>query len=163
MAGGRRGPPPKPTRLKLLNANAGKHRLNTREPQPAKGTPRCPADMPPEGRKCWNRVAGRLRDMGLLTLAEREALESYAATYDLWKSCMAFIRSHGRTYPTRDSKGNITSLQQFPEVAIANRCALLLKAYQQELGLTPASRTRIQVPVGDEATDELRVFLGGKK
>ena len=36
-------------------------------------------------------------------------------------------------------------MQQFPQVAIARNLAQLLKAYQQEFGLTPSARTRIQV------------------
>ena len=43
---GRRGPPPKPTALRLLQGNPGKRRLNDAEPKPKQSLPRCPDWLP---------------------------------------------------------------------------------------------------------------------
>ena len=157
---GRRGPPPKPTHLKLIAGNPGKKPLNTREPKPPTGVPRCPPWISPEGRQAWNRVADRLKKMRLLTLADGEPLITYAATYARWRECEEFIEKHGLTYPTRDGKGKITSFQQFPQVAISRNCLLILTRLQQEFGLTPASRSRIQIPLADTPDDHDKVFFG---
>ena len=42
-----------------------------------------------------------------------------------------------------------------PQVAISRNLAQLLKAYQQEFGLTPSARTRIEVQEPEEEESEL--------
>ena len=53
---GRRGPPPKPGIIKLIEGNPGKRKINRREPQPANDAPRCPAWLTPEAKTVWRRV-----------------------------------------------------------------------------------------------------------
>jgi hypothetical protein len=36
-------------------------------------------------------------------------------------------------------------MQQFPQVSIARNLLLILKAFYQEFGMTPAARSRIEV------------------
>ena len=50
---GRRGPPPKPTRIRLLQGNPSKRPINKREPKPPDGSPRCPAWLSPEAKRTW--------------------------------------------------------------------------------------------------------------
>ena len=45
-------------------------------------------------------------------------------------------------------------MQQFPQVAISRNLAQLLKAYQQEFGLTPSARTRIEIRDPEEEESE---------
>ena len=42
------GRKPKPTAVKKLEGNPGKRKLNTKEPNPGKGMPDCPAWLLPE-------------------------------------------------------------------------------------------------------------------
>ncbi len=154
MAGGRPGPPPKPTHLKLLTGNPGGKRLNRHEPKPPIGIPRCPEWLSSEAKEAWKRVAPKLRVMGLLTLADGEALTGYAETFALWKQCTEFITKNGVAYPMRDERGRVRCMQQFPQVAVARNCLLILKGYQQEFGLTPAARSRIQLPGDPDGSEE---------
>ena len=58
MAG--RGRPPKPTALKILEGNRGKRALNTDEPKPKSGAPKCPSFLSPEAKKEWRRIVRAL-------------------------------------------------------------------------------------------------------
>ncbi len=142
---GRRGPPPKPTRMKVLAGNPGKRPLSGREPQPPKDAPRCPAWLSPEAKREWRRMAPKLERMGVLTSIDVDAFAAYCQVYSRWKAAEEFIAKHGDVYPLRDENGRVRYMQQFPQVAIAKSLLQTLRGYQQEFGLTPAARTRIEV------------------
>ena len=99
--------------------------------------------------------------MSLLTTADAHALFAYCQTYARWRAAEEFLERHGESYPIRDEAGRIRCMQQFPQVATARNLLLVLKAYQQEFGLTPASRSRIVVEAHDGAeSDKARRFFG---
>ena len=50
-------------------------------------------------------------------------------------------------YPHKDESGKVKCFQQWPQVAIANKLAIQLTRLEQEFGMTPSARTRIQVHV----------------
>lgn len=150
---GRRGPPPKPTAVKILYGNPGNRRLNMREPKPPAGDPRCPSWLGPEARREWKRVVPLLRRMKVLTIVDGDALTAYVQTYARWRAAEEFLAKHGEVYPLRDEQGRIRCMQQFPQVAISRHLIQVLRAYQQEFGLTPSSRSRIVCGDSDSADD----------
>ena len=155
---GRRGPPPTPTHLKLLAGNPGKRPINKREPVARPGAPRCPEWMPPEGRREWHWMVRELRGMKLLSVVDRHALMTYCQTWVRWRAAEEFIAKHGESYPIRDDTGRVRCMQQFPQVATARNHLLILKAYQQEFGMTPSARSRIQIGNNDDDMHDARWF-----
>jgi len=143
---GRRGPPPKPTHIRLLDGNPGKRPLNRREPRPRSDTPRCPAWLLGEAKKVWKRMVNVLRGMGVLTVADGEALAAFCQVYVRWRQAEEFLDKHGVAYPLRDDRGQIKCMVQFPQVTIARHQLQVLCRLYQEFGLTPASRSRIELP-----------------
>ena len=129
--------------LKLLAGNPGKKRLNTREPQPPTGAPHRPDWLSEEARKVWKRLVPQLRAMRILTVVDADALAAYCHTFVRWREAEDFITKHGSVYPIRDDQGRVKCMQQFPQVAIARNHLLAMRAYQQEFGLTPAARSRV--------------------
>ena len=151
---GRRGPPPKPTALRILNGNAAKRPLNAREPKPAVGTPHCPEWLSEDARKVWKRLVPQLRAMRVLTLVDADALAAYCHSFARWRDAEEFLSKHGMVYPIRDDHGRVKCMQQWPQVSIARNLLLVLRAYQQEFGLTPAARSRIlSLEPAEPATD----------
>ena len=146
---GRRGPPPKPTHLKVIAGNPGKYPLNTREPRPRSGVPRCPDWLSDEARAEWRWMVRELQAMGLLSMADKHALIAYCQVWSRWKALEEFVAKHGETYPIRDEKGNIRCFMPFPQAALARQLLTILKSYQQEFGMTPSARSRIQVGGSD--------------
>ena len=72
-----------------------------------------------------------------------------------------FIERNGETYALRDEHGKTRYLQQFPQISIANKLAGQLLRLEQEFGMTPSARSRIELSAsnyGDDY-DELDEFL----
>src|SRR5262245_18427367 len=140
---GKRGVPPKPRALRLID---GTHpeRINANEPIPAGGVPEPPAGMAAAVREVWNYTVGQLDAMGIAVACDRDALVCYCeavvnhreASKLLARSDVLIKGIHGN--PVRN-----------PALAVQRDSANLIRAFAQEFGLTPSARTRIEV---DRAT-----------
>ncbi len=151
---GRRGPPPKPTVLRMRYGNPSKRPMNEREPKPRKATPRCPAWLRPEAKTVWRRMVPELRRMKVLSTADGEALASFCQAHVRWQEAEEFLAKHGSVYAVRDERGQLRYMNQFPQVSIARNLLLILKSFYQEFGMTPSARTRIEIPP-EEVDDDL--------
>lgn len=140
---GKRGPKPEPTVLKLLRGNPGKRAISAREPKPraAKKTPAPPKYLGAIAKEEWRRVVPELHRLGLLTKVDTTSLAMYCQALARWREADQVITAQGMTFMTE--KGYVV---QRPEVTIAQKQATLCKQFASEFGLTPSSRTRINVP-----------------
>ena len=136
-----RGRRPNPTRLKVLTGNPGKRPLNADEPTPEPAIPDCPPELGPVAQREWQRLAGELSALQLLTNLDRAALAAYCGAYALWAEATENIQKYG-TMVKSPSGYPIQS----PYVAIANRQAEIMMRIASEFGFTPASRSRIALP-----------------
>lgn len=153
-----RGPAPQPTALKVLR---GARVRNRREPKPAAGRPSMPADLGPEERAAWRELVNLLlRVPGLLTRADKLALELGARTLPPWRAVMAHVRTHGPTLTVHDAEGRVRFVQTSPEMTAAIKLGAQLKSLYESLGLTPSGRSRIALPAAP-AVSELDRFLAG--
>lgn len=153
---GRRGPKPKPTRLKKLAGNPGKRKLNRREPLPAAGTPGCPAWLTEAAREEWRRVVPELEQLGLLTHLDQQPLACYCQAVADAGDARAQIEAEGTTFTTE--KGYVG---KHPAVTrFAEACARI-KQFAAEFGFTPSSRSRITLPEPPAAPDPLDAMLLG--
>lgn len=136
------GPRPIPTKLKKLTGNPGKRPLPKNEPVPNQATrlPPAPAHLTDMGKKEWQRAGKLLHNLGLLTDIDLTALAGYCSTYAQWVDAQEHINKHGvlikapSGYPV-----------QSPYLGIANRAMVEMRKWLVEFGMTPSSRTRIQV------------------
>lgn len=152
-----RGRKPKPSALRRLEGNPGKRPLNDREPKPPKKAPPCPKWLIPEAKKEWRRLAGKMEQLGILTEADMSIFASYCQAYARWKEAEEIITSHG--FISRTNSGFV---QAIPHVAIAKEYARIMKSCAEQLGLTPAARSRlIAGETGAAATDDMEKLLGG--
>ena len=87
---------------KKLEGNPGKRKLNTKEPNPGKGMPDCPAWLLPEAKTEWIRLSEKLNQMGVLTEIDRSAFAAYCQSYARWKEAQEHINSEGATYETEN-------------------------------------------------------------
>jgi P27 family predicted phage terminase small subunit len=108
----------------------------------------------------WKQIVPVLDGLGVLTKIDGNALARYCRLFVRWRQCDAFIREHGESYETTDQNGRVTSYQQYPEVGIVNKLSVLLLRLEQEFGLTPSARARIEVDVEPPrgADDKERFF-----
>lgn len=154
---GRRGPPPTPTALKILRGNPGRRPLNPNEPQPERASPTCPEWMPPAGRTEWERIVPELDRLNMLTLLDIGMLEGLCNAYARAIRADKEVEERGITFTT--DKGFVV---KNPAVGVGDAAWDRYKKFCAEFGLTPASRSRIQVKPPEKPTSD-KDFLLGKR
>jgi P27 family predicted phage terminase small subunit len=132
---GRRGPPPTPTKFKVLRGNPGKRALNSNEPEPsavsATGA-KCPARLKGDARKEWDRLIGDLQACGVLTVADLTHFENYCFLHGQVRQYERLVTRVGVELAT--AKGFQGAL-----LKIRAQC----RQFAQDLGLTPSSRSQV--------------------
>lgn len=129
-----------PTHLKVIRGNPGKRALNANEPRPL-GDLADPPDWMNESQKAgWN-YAIEHSPAGLLKKLDRSVLSVWVVAEDLHRRASERVDKFGIL-----TKAPSTGLPiQSPYLPVVNKqAAIMLKAAEQ-LGFTPASRSRIQL------------------
>lgn len=137
-----RGRKRSPTALKLLRGTADRRWMAENEPQPPQGRPPKPSDLGAVASAKWDAVCCLLEGMGVITVADGEPIEQYARTYELWRRCETLIRQGGKGGGafTEDGRTVKAPARLFKDLAG------LLCRLESELGLTPSSRAKLEVP-----------------
>jgi P27 family predicted phage terminase small subunit len=152
------GPTPKPTQFKVLEGNRGKRPLNKNEPKCGSGTT-APKEISKEAKKEWNRIYSYLRRAGVVTALDRNTLYDYCEAYALLKNANQMLEEKGLL--VINSSGNI---DKSPYFFIAQAASKRMRAQANELGLTPAARSRIVVDKPDKHNKSpLEGFLSARK
>jgi P27 family predicted phage terminase small subunit len=133
-----RGPAPKPTAWRRHEGNRGKRAWNHDEPIPPEGIPDCPPHLNEAGREEWYRLVDALVEMRVVTMVDRAVLAAYCQAYGRWVEAEEKLKE--TPVLIRTPSGYV---QQSPWLTISNRQMELMGRYMAELGLTPASRSRI--------------------
>jgi P27 family predicted phage terminase small subunit len=151
-----RGPKPKPTALRRLQGNPGKRAYNHDEPLAPRDMPTCPRHLSSDAKTEWKRIAAALHQMGVLTVVDRAALAAYCQAWGRWVEAERKLKETPLLLKT--SSGHV---QQSPYLSIANRQLELMGRFMAELGLTPASRSRVAalLPAGSDPVEKVEVVL----
>lgn len=147
------GPPPKPTKLRILNGNPSRRPLNENEPEPTTTGTECPTWIDSYARREWKRVVPELHRLGLLTLFDVADLAGYCQAVSDIRRLGAFVRKHGETMET-----SFGQVMMRPETRRLDAAWARLRAFATEFGFSPASRSRITV--GSPKADTLDDLLG---
>ena len=139
MAGkkGASGRPRKPSALKILHGDFEKdpQRRNKREPMPKPGKPIRPRHLRGEARKAWDRLAELLSEMKVSTKADRDGMEQYACLYERWRITLKDVQTNGSVIDGRRNPADVAMMEYSRQ----------LHKLLTEFGLTPSSRTRVQI------------------
>ncbi len=152
------GRKPKPTALKLLTGNPGGRPLNKREPKPKSGSAPCPPWLCKEAKAKWKHLQGILRDMGLLTVADYDAMVTYCQAWAMFREASEAVGETGTTFMT--PKGYIA---KHPGVTIINETTATMHKIGCQFGLTPSARTRLTTDKPVDDADDVADFLGLNK
>ena len=136
---GKRGFQPQPTALKLLHG-ARPARINHNEPQPPDEPVARPDWLSPLAEAEWDRVAGRLERMGVLTVADETMLAFYCETVARAKRLSELAVRSPPVVKGRDER--VVKNPVFAQVRDAIDQAHKLA---REFGLTPSARSGIKV------------------
>lgn len=153
-----KGRKPLPTKLHVLNGNPSKKNLDTNEPKPIPIAPQPPTWLDPVAKKLWKQLAPQLENLGLFTAIDGPAFEAVCQNYAVWVRCERYLKKNGLTFEYQTESG-ATYVQQRPEVAIGNKALQSFKAFCTEFGLTPSSRTRINIKPATGEEDPMEALL----
>ena len=156
---------PKPTKLKLLQGNPGRRPLNNSEPTPDAGEPLMPDGLSEAAKAEWKAVIPILRKMGVLTIADGATVAGYCQSRADWLRAQAEIEEYGVTVeePITNRMGDVVGhrRKKNPAVTVASDAKKMMRAFASDLGLSPASRTRVHVSPDDKPDeDDLDDVLG---
>jgi P27 family predicted phage terminase small subunit len=136
---GRRGPQPKPAKLRLLEG-ARPSKVNHNEPVPSDDLPVCPDWVAPEVRQVWDYTVQELDQMGLASSADRDVLLAFCEQVNTHRrACQMLAKSDVLI------KGPLGGPVRNPAVVVQRDSAQAIRSLAQEFGLSPSARARIQV------------------
>lgn len=149
---GRRGPQPQPTALKIARGNPGKRPLNTEEPQLPAPDLTAPKGLKGRALREWQELGPTLLAAGVLTMADLKCFLTYCQT----------VGDEERFEKLVDGVKPEEALR-LGYAAHLLKVRGQLRQYEQDLGLTPASRSGVKAkkPV-DPADERRRRFFGMK-
>ena len=153
--GNRGGRPPKPTAVKKRQGNPGRRPLNPTEPI-FEGTTTVPQHLDRIAKNEWRRLAKRLGFHRMLTPADRTAFAAYCAAYSTHVRCeQSLAAKNSLAYKT---PGGV--LRPWPEIAINNQAISTMHRFLTEFGLTPSSRSRLEIYSPKEGSSDEDFLFG---
>ena len=135
---------PRPTPSAILKAR-GTYRADRarHEVKGPRGVPRCPAGLDKRAKQCWGQLLPMLESMGVLSRIDRNAIIRYCIDWSRWHQADQFLAKNGMVYPIKDGNGKTKCVAAFPQVAIVSKLGQSLMKFEQEFGMTPSARMRI--------------------
>jgi len=109
--------------------------------------PPVPGHLSKEAKREWRRMGKELLALGVMTTVDRAALAAYCVAYARWAEAEEMVTRLGTVVKT--ANGNMI---QNPYLSVANRAMEQMAKLAGEFGMTPSSRSRVQV---QPATEEL--------
>lgn len=153
---GYRGPAPKPTAIRMLEGNRSRRPLNDSEPRPDVRAPRCPKHLDADAKREWKRLVPILVRMKVLTEADSHCLANLCQAASTLARAQTKLNETGLLLKTPSGY-----VQQNPLIGIINSNVDIINKLSRELGLTPASRSRLQTtPAVDDMADIERLLCG---
>jgi P27 family predicted phage terminase small subunit len=150
----RDGPPPKAAHIRLLEGTEHKTR-NRHEPQPRDTLPIRPDNLSEEVAEVWDETVRELVAMHTAHSADRESLHCYCEAVVTHRRASELLAKSALLI-----KGQKTNLVRNPIIQIQRDAATAIRHFANEFGLTPASRTRIEVKGSDSLAGEDNPFAG---
>jgi P27 family predicted phage terminase small subunit len=151
---GRRGPAPKPAKLRLLEG-ARERDINQNAPIPRSGEVVPPDEMSDDVRAIFDYTLAELEHMGIVAPADRDALVAYCEAVDKHRKASALLARSPVLV-----KGMHGNLVRNPAMQIQRDAAHLIRQFAQEFGLTPSARARIDRDRDDD--DGANPFAGAR-
>jgi P27 family predicted phage terminase small subunit len=145
MGGANSGRFPKSAALKELAGNPGKGSIQN-EPKPPIGYPDAPEWLDDIALGEWNRLNPILDKMGVITMADRNAVAAYCQSYSMYVKAVEDVNRNGFTV-----EGHRGVSSKNPAVQVQRDSLDQMNRWGAKLGLSPVDRVRLSVaPEGDE-------------
>lgn len=129
----------KPTKLKALQGTIRPCRENGNEPEYVSLDDDPPDYLTARERRKWLELCGMLKEAGVMTVADVDALTAYVQIYWLWRDALDQIKVDGLMI--LDEKNGVMVKHPLHQIRRDSQSDLV--KLMIEFGLTPASRSRV--------------------
>ena len=133
--------PRKPSALKIIQGTYRPERAPKSEPKPKVGLGKPPPVFNHRQRVLWRSIASDC-PVGLLTRADRRTFARYVVGVDKWLMAVKEWNASGNALLVDLENGGKT---EHPLLKVIRRDMDPLRALENEMGFTPAARTRIDL------------------
>jgi P27 family predicted phage terminase small subunit len=168
-----RGRKPKLTQRQISEGDPrkkGVHKLKEKllnEPNAKRGLPECPEHLGERGKAAWRFWAKELADMNLDCRPDAMMLEGACANYDRAVDADIMLLKAGIVIeePITDKEGLVVGykLKTHPAVAVSFKAWSQVKAFCSDFGLSPVSRTRLDIDKSKNQDSELENLLSAPR
>jgi P27 family predicted phage terminase small subunit len=148
-----RGPQPKATALKRLEGNPGKRKLNDAEPIPV-GVLQKPSFVTDLAAEEWDRMIEAMPP-GFYTPADTSTLTVHVCAWAMHRNAFLIIEREGMF-----STGSTGQTVPHPALAIISTQAAIILKSGDRLGMSPAARTRLQMPNAAPTKSKFEGLIG---
>lgn len=138
-----RGRKPQPLEQKKLHGNPGKRALNKNAPKMAEGYPSPPDGMDDLARSVWFSLGGII-DKAIIKLTDQWTLEVFCSAIAQYRRATAAIAEKGDVIQVG------AMLQKNPWHTVLRDAIAVIDKFGAKLGLSPAERSKIVAPGGEE-------------
>lgn len=149
---GRRGPKPKPRAL----VQGWRSKLPNTEPPVIIGAPDTPPDLKDRARDIWDALVNVVPP-GVLSKDNGNLLYRYCKILVMWEDCDAWLSENPHVIEVSDRAGNVRCVIH-PYAKLHTEYSKQLLKIEQEIGMTPSARTRIQVTAQEQKKTPQRDF-----
>lgn len=135
-----KGRKPTAAALKVISGtNRPDRQKNEPRPKPVLGD--CPKHLTGVARRTWKFYS---REAHWLTAADRDALESFCVQVAVFREAAEIIKREGVLDESRPT------VKAHPAVKVSKDAAAMMAKLAAELGFTPSSRSRLNIPEPDD-------------
>jgi P27 family predicted phage terminase small subunit len=128
--------------MRMITGNPGGRPYNTAEPIHVPLDVACPMELDdPVAQAEWHRGIVPAIELGQITTADRTLAIAHCELWATWRSQLAAASKHAHVIAAGVNKYPMPN----PARVMANKTLTLLAKVDAELGLSPTSRTRVQV------------------
>jgi P27 family predicted phage terminase small subunit len=143
-----------PTPVLQLKKTQKSDRVNKSEPVRSGKLPEKPEDLSPIASKAWDDVVAILTDMRVLDRADAMAVELLCQARSDWMEAREVLQFEGAYYTS--SNGLVRA---HPMLAMRNEASKRMLTLLAELGMTPASRSKVSATANDEQDDPAAAYF----
>lgn len=145
---GKRGPQPAPTPLRVLRGDRPS-RVNPNEPQPDVPLDplAAPAWMNEQAKEIWDSLAPQMHRKGVLSEWDVPAFAVFCEALVHHRLACEVVDASAVLIRGRRQDG---ALVKNPALQVIRDSAAIIRGFAQEFGMTPAARSGIELPLGDE-------------
>jgi P27 family predicted phage terminase small subunit len=133
------GPRPKPTHLKLLQGNPGHRPLPVDEPMPDGALVEPPAHLNAIQQRIWRESLANAPE-GLMRRLDSNVLARFCVAQSIFEDANEKVTRLGSIV---NGPGNVP--MHNPYLSVLNRQSGIMRQCSDELGFSPAARTRVKV------------------